>query len=394
MIVKEPHSILNLGEGITVIVITGGPCSGKTTGLARLNRMLSDRGYTVLISPESATKLIMGGMTPGELSPTEFQDEILLDTLSQEERFLSVAKRYRDNGRKVVVLCDRGAMDGEAYIGSEAFRAMLGRMGFTHRQLCDERYHAVIHLRTAALGAKDFYTLANNEARTENLEEAMSLDERTLNAWLRHQHPRVMDNSTNFDNKLHRLFEEVCAILGDPVPLEKEDKFLIEVLDPASLPVKWTESQITQNYLVSPIAGEERRVRARSDGVSASYYYTVKRAVSPGVRVEVEKLITRREYETLLTLRHPEKCTIKKRRVCFFWKEQFFEVDLFMENRAGLALMEAERSDRTPELELPPFINVIRNVTGAKRYSNSELAEKVTSSSPLDRFVMSTERHA
>jgi CYTH domain-containing protein len=190
------------------------------------------------------------------------------------------------------------------------------------------------------------------------------------------------------------LFGEVCAILGDPVPLEKEVKFLIEVLDPASLPVEWTESQITQDYLVSPIAGEERRVRARSDGVSTSYYYTVKRDVGPGVRVEVEKLITHREYETLLTLRHPEKCTIKKRRVCFFWKEQFFEVDLFMEQRAGLALMEAERSDQTPELELPPFINVIRKVTDDKRYSNSGLAERVTPSNPLDRFVMSTERHA
>jgi CYTH domain-containing protein/predicted ATPase len=393
MIKKEPYSILNLGEGITVIVITGGPCSGKTTGLARLNRMLSDRGYKVLISPESATKLIMAGMTPGELPWIEFQEEILLDSLSQEERLLSIATRYKDKGRKVVVLCDRGAMDGEAYIGAEAYGALLGRLEFTHRQLCDERYHAVIHLRTAALGAEEFYTLANNEARIETPEEARSLDDRTLFAWTRHQHPRVVDNSTDFDSKLHRLFGEVCAILGDPVPLEKEDKFLIEVLDPATIPVKWTESQITQDYLVSPTSGEERRVRARSDGDSTSYYYTVKRAVSPGVRVEEEKMITHREYEALRTLRNPEKCTIKKRRVCFFWKEQFFEVDLFVEPKPGLALMEAERSDRAPELELPPFIKVLRNVTDDKLYSNSQLATRVRFSNPLDRFRMHTEKH-
>lgn len=374
MIAKEPYTILNLGEGITVIVITGGPCSGKTTGLARLNRMLSDRGYKVLISPESATKLIMAGMTPGELPWIQFQEEILLDSLSQEERLLSIATRYKDKGRKVVVLCDRGAMDGEAYIGPEAYGALLDRLEFTHRQLCDERYHAVIHLRTAALGAEEFYTLANNEARIETPEEARSLDERTLFSWTRHQHPRVIDNSTNFESKLHRLFGEVCAILGDPVPLEKEDKFLIEALDPATIPVKWTESQITQDYLVSPALGEERRVRARSDGDSTSYYYTIKRKISSGVRAEEEKMVSEREYEALLTLRDPEKATVKKRRICFFWREQFFEVDLFEEPRPGLALMEAERSDRTPELELPPFVKVLKDVTDDKQYSNAEIA--------------------
>ena len=127
MIVKEPYTILNIGEGITVIVITGGPCSGKTTGLARLYRMLADRGYKVLISPESATKLILAGMTPGELSWPHFQEEILLDTLSQEERILSIATKYRDKGRKVVVLCDRGAMDGEAYMAAEAYGIVVGQ---------------------------------------------------------------------------------------------------------------------------------------------------------------------------------------------------------------------------------------------------------------------------
>ena len=375
MIGKEPYTVLNIGDGITVIVITGGPCSGKTTGLSRLNRMLADRGYKVLISPESATKLIAAGMTPGDLPWIEFQEEILLDLLAQEERLLSIARRYRDKNRKVVVLCDRGAMDGEAYVGADAYGELIARLGFTHRELCDERCHAVIHLRTAALEAEEFYTLANNEARIETPEQARALDERTLDAWIRHQHPRVIDNSTDFEGKLHRLFAEVCGILGDPVPLEKEDKFLIEPLDPADIPVKWNESQITQDYLVSPTAGEERRVRARSDGDSASYYYTVKRAVSPGVRVEEEKMITRREYEALRTLRNPEKCTIRKRRVCFFWKEQFFEVDLFEEPQPGLALMEAERTDRTPKLELPPFIKVIRNVTDEKQYSNAEIAK-------------------
>lgn len=396
MIEKGFHTILDLDTNITIIGITGGPCAGKDTALARLNRMLADRGYKVLICPESATKLILAGMTPGELSGIEFQEEILLDVLSQENRIISIAKRYRDKGHKVVVLCNRGAMDGEAYIGPEAFAGLLGRLGFTHRQLCDERYHAVIHLRTTALGAERFYTLTNNSARVETLEEARSLDERTLFAWTRHQHPLVIDNSTDFEGKLHRLFGEVCFILGDPIPLEKEDKFLIEALDPSEIPVKWNEILITQDYLVNPVPGDERRIRSRSDGDSTSYYYTVKRYVSPGVRVEEEKMITRLEYEALRNFRNPEKHMIKKRRICFFWREQFFEIDLFEEPWPGLALMEAERSDRTPKLELPPFVKVIRNVTDDKQYSNAEIAQKKNNSSgnSLDRFRFHSEKHA
>lgn len=375
---EKTTAIVDFGENIKRIVITGGPCSGKTTGLARLYRMLADRGYKVLVSPESATKLIEAGMTPGELPWIEFQEEIILDTIAQEERILSIAKRYRDKGNKVVILCDRGVMDGEAYVGPEAFASLLGRLGYTHRELCDDRYHAVIHMRTAALGAEKFYTLENNKARKETPEEARVLDEKTLTAWTRHQRPRVIDNSVDFEDKLRRLFAEVCTIVGDPVPLEKEDKFLIKSFDPATLPVKWNESAITQDYLISTAQGEERRVRERSDGVRSSYYYTIKRAISPGVRSEEEKIISRKEYESFRMLRDPGKSTIKKRRICFFFHEQFFEADLFEEPVKDLALLEVEYTDRAPKLELPPFITVIRNVTDDKQYSNAEIAKKTS----------------
>ena len=42
-------------KSLTKIAITGGPCSGKTTGLAKISSGLSDKGYEVIIVPESAT---------------------------------------------------------------------------------------------------------------------------------------------------------------------------------------------------------------------------------------------------------------------------------------------------------------------------------------------------
>lgn len=364
-----------IGEKIWVVAVTGGPCSGKTTGLSRISQRLSDRGYKVLVSPETASKLILAGMKPGELPNIHFQQQILLDVLAQEERMVSIAKCYRDYGQRVVILCDRGTMDGQAYCGQEEFRALIHRLGLNPRNICEERYHAVIHLRTAAIGAEQFYSLKNNPARREaDLEEARALDQKTLDAWTRHPHPRVIDNSTNFDTKLHRLFVEICNVLGDPIPLEHEDKFLIGPVIPSTLPVDYHTSFIVQDYLVSPEPDVERRVRSRSDLYGMSYYYTIKRPVSRGVRQEEERMISEQEYHTLRTLRDQHTKTIVKNRICFFWKEQFFEIDSFEKTNSGLTVMEVERSDNFSTIDLPPFITVFRNVTDDKQFSNRELA--------------------
>jgi putative protein kinase ArgK-like GTPase of G3E family len=46
---------------ITRICVTGGPCAGKTTALATLQLHLKQIGYRVLVVPEAATILMLGG---------------------------------------------------------------------------------------------------------------------------------------------------------------------------------------------------------------------------------------------------------------------------------------------------------------------------------------------
>ena len=46
------------------IVLTGGPCAGKTTALTWINNYFSNRGYNVLFVPETATELISNGVAP------------------------------------------------------------------------------------------------------------------------------------------------------------------------------------------------------------------------------------------------------------------------------------------------------------------------------------------
>jgi len=371
------QSITDLDEGIHIIAITGGPCGGKTTGLVRLEQMLKDRGYKVLVSPESATKLIMGGFHPWEIERAIFQRQLILDTLMQEERFITAAREYRKLGHKVVILCDRGVIDGQAYTsGAEEFEGMITDLGLSINSVCNNRYHAIIHLRTAALGAEEFYTLENNGARKETPEEARMFDQKILEAWQRHHHPRVIDNSTDFNGKIDRLFAEVCAVLGDPEPLEIEQKFLIELFDLAVIPSHMTMSQIVQDYLISPNEGEERRVRARTDDAGTSYFYTIKRKVRAGVRVEIERVIDAEEYERLLSLKDKNLETIRKQRACFFFQGQFLEVDIFESpaRHFGLWLMEIEQSSIQRDLVIPSFIKILKEVTDDENYSNRSIA--------------------
>lgn len=49
---------------ISKIVITGGPCGGKSTALGRIKDRFTAKGYRVLFVSETATELISGGVAP------------------------------------------------------------------------------------------------------------------------------------------------------------------------------------------------------------------------------------------------------------------------------------------------------------------------------------------
>jgi len=47
---------------IEKIVITGGPCAGKTTAMSWIQNAFTELGYHVIFVPETATELITGGI--------------------------------------------------------------------------------------------------------------------------------------------------------------------------------------------------------------------------------------------------------------------------------------------------------------------------------------------
>ena len=358
---------------IVKIVVTGGPCAGKSTAMSRIQSYFSEIGYTVLFVPETATELITGGAAPWVCGTnTDFQICQLQLQLEKERVFERAARTMKSD--KLLIVCDRGALDGKAYMSPAEFAETLRALDTNEIDLRDN-YDAVFHLVTAAKGAEEFYTTANNSARTETPAEAAALDDRLISAWTGHPHLRVIDNSADFDEKMKRLLCEISSFLGEPEPFEIERKFLIEYPDLKLLNrlPNCERIEIIQTYLNSA-NGDEVRVRQRGQDGHYVYFKTVKRRVSDLKRVEIEKRLTKDEYLTLLMNADTSKRQIRKDRYCLTYKNRYFEIDVypFWNDRA---IAEIELSDEGDEIVFPDFIKVIKEVTGDDNYKNAGLAE-------------------
>ena len=357
-------------------VLTGGPCGGKSTALSAITQMFSSRGYTVLVVAESATELILSGVhpwTPERKHIMAFEYAITAKQILKEDLYEDIIQEIPSD--KILVIYDRGIIDAAAFIPDDAFDEILSDFSLTRTQVF-ARYDAVFHLVTAANGAAQFYTLENNAARSETPEQAIDLDNKTIRAWTGHQHLRIIDNSTDFAGKINRLIAEVCSALGEPIPIEDEKKYLIQYpdLELISKQVNLTCLDIVQTYLCSENPDVERRIRQRGIGNDFTYYYTEKRNFSEGKRIEVEHKISEKEYLSLLLQADITLHQIIKKRYCFVYENQYFELDIYPFSNTQ-AILEIELTSSTREVVMPSFINVVKDDTNDVSYKNYSLAK-------------------
>jgi predicted ATPase len=205
-------------KNIKKIVLTGGPCGGKTTALGYVSEELKKMGFKVFQVPEIATMFISGGVSDiTDISQTDYEKyleiekRMILAQIALEKEFYDLSNIFQDEKR--VIIFDRGVMDMAAYIPQEHFEKIISEIGLDIESILSN-YDGVIHLVTAANGAENFYNTKNNKARVENsIEEARLADERTLQAWARHPNLKIIDNSTDFENKMQRLLKEITELI-------------------------------------------------------------------------------------------------------------------------------------------------------------------------------------
>lgn len=359
---------------LTKMVITGGPCAGKTTAMTWIRKEFEKKGYTVLFVSETATELITGGVAPWTCGSNLDYQKCQVRLQKEKEAVYEQAAHTMD-ADKILVICDRGVLDNKAYMSQEEFDAVMRALD-TNEVAERDQYDAVIHMVTAANGALDAYTLSNNAARTETPEQARALDDKLIAAWTGHPHLRVIDNSTSFEDKLRRVVAEIASFLGEPEPLEIERKFLIRYPDLLRLEdmPNCSKVDMLQTYLKDQPDGTEARVRQRGQNGNFMCYRTEKRRLSDTTRVEVDRRIDLKEYVSFLADADPERRSVRKTRYCLTENNRYYEIDIYPEWKKQ-AILELEMNDENEETVLPEGIKVIKEVTADPAYSNYEMSK-------------------
>lgn len=80
----------------------------------------------------------------------QFQINLMKMQMTLEDVFLEIALH---GDSKAILICDRGVMDGQAYVTDQVWQALLDETAWSTIQLRDRRYECVIHMETAANGA-------------------------------------------------------------------------------------------------------------------------------------------------------------------------------------------------------------------------------------------------
>ncbi len=357
------------------IVLTGGPCAGKTTALVRIMEHYAGLGYKVFTIPEVPTMFTQAGMdylTDNAAFFAEGERATLQTQLQLEDSFVRMAQKL---DTPVLIVCDRGTMDISAYVPEDTWQNIVGALGYTSQQLRVDRYDAVLHLVSAADGAEQFYTTSNNAQRLEQADKeglriARRLDKKIIQAWTGHPHLRVINNHEDFNNKMNRVLKEINNVLGLPQPVEEERKYIVKVTAPVEGGI---DSDIVQTYLT---AGPESEVRLRQNRMAGKYVYvhTSKKRVPGNEQIETERQISKNLYESMLQQADPYRVTIHKHRTSFIWKGQYFELDEFVTPRKGLTILETKGIAAHEDVNFPPFLQVVEDITGNTQYYNYNIA--------------------
>ncbi len=359
---------------IKKIVFTGGPCSGKTTFMSRAQEIFAERGYRVIIANESATDLISGGISPATIGMYHFQKYVIALQLKKEELCYQAAQEIE--GEKVLVFMDRGILDNKGYVSDEEFTEILKGFDLKEEDL-NNRYDLVMHLVTSAKGAEEAYSLSNNAARYESIEEARRVDDTILASWSKHPNRVIVTNEDDFEVKLRKAIQAVFTYLGDEKPIEIFKKYLVEIDDEVIEKVKAETNvsyvKILQHYLMSP-EGIEKRIRKREKDGNTIYYYSEATQLTPNTRIKRDRILSERQYSDYMHEVNRELNIVDKERYGFIENNRFFKLDIFSFDKSK-ALLSVQIPSEHEKVIIPDYFNVLKEVTDDVNYKNYYLAK-------------------
>lgn len=366
---------------IYLVCLTGGPCAGKTSAMNYLKEKLTPK-YVVFFAPELASLTVLAGV---KIKPSLFtKDEHIYLTksiiemqMNMEDFYLQMAALQK---KDVIVITDRGCVDNLAYCTPEVRAKSMETGGWNYEDIRDKRYDGVVHLVTAADGAPQHYTLANNKARSESPEVAIKLDKLIQSLWNGHPSFILVSNhpGQNFQEKMDKTFESICKIVNDPVTPTAVRKYLLRsVFQPDLLPEGvFSETYVEKIDFLTTEDPEKYQHWVKTRHLKTKTYEAYsyfKRVTEPktGEKIQYRKNIDSRHYDDYLRHVDPDKHTIYKEVVHFIYNNQTYAVETFQQEKSkNLTSILVSHGDG----ELPDFISIYQEITGSKRFKTASIA--------------------
>ena len=202
------------------IVFTGGPCAGKTTQINIIKEYLKKKGYKVICIGETATEIMTTEMDFKFVNSVVTFQTLMLKTQYFKESIVNDILKNRNE--KIIVLFDRGILDNKAYFdNSKDFDYIINNIDKSEIELLDS-YDLVIDLLSLASCKPSGYTLVNNKIRTETIEEAIKLDEKTSNVWVGHKNLYLYNSNVSIEEESIYIIKKIEEVINNRYYNEKK----------------------------------------------------------------------------------------------------------------------------------------------------------------------------
>lgn len=93
--------------------------------------------------------------------------------------------------------------------------------------------------------------------------------------------------------------------------------------------------------------------------------------------IEKKRQISAREYINLLSYADNTLTSLRKKRQCFLYRKTYMILDTYLNIDGCPSLLKILNEDeKNKEVKMPPLLDVVRDVTDTKEYSNYLMARK------------------
>lgn len=185
------------------IVLTGGPCGGKTECLEIFKEKLKKTGKSVISIEETANSLLQLNYMPGtNISTFDFQNLLF------KIQFL---KEYFNEKKADIVLCDRGLLDGKVYIGDKDFQKLLIQNKMEEEKIVST-YDIALYFKSIAYEYPEDFIL---KRIYETAAIGVLRDKKCKEIWKEKIIPSNYDNIDGFEVKKQSIYDSLITYLNN-----------------------------------------------------------------------------------------------------------------------------------------------------------------------------------